>query len=123
MARLIFDGQLVAGHHVSRIGGFSGCAQKILAFIVPCRRAAFKIRNAPCWQAIVKAIVHILRPLNHQPVAAQDFSRAGSPSIPISTMRRETATAREYGEVLPAAALFQSIRASAFSILAAEVTP
>src|SRR5260370_18736315 len=53
---VIFDGEFVTGHQLSRIGGFSGVPRRnSSAFIgaLPARCSSI-IRNAPCWQAIVR---------------------------------------------------------------------
>src|ERR1700761_9248510 len=53
---VIFDDEFVAGHQVSRIGGFSCVPRRnSSAFIAPLpARCSSRIRNAPCSQAIAR---------------------------------------------------------------------
>src|SRR6202048_1675133 len=53
---VIFDDEFVAGHQLSRIGGFSGVPRRnSSAFIgaLPARCSS-RMRNAPCWQATAR---------------------------------------------------------------------
>src|SRR5260370_11072539 len=53
---VIFDDEFVAGHQLSRAGGFSGVPRKNSSAFIGClpARCSSSIRIAACWQATVK---------------------------------------------------------------------
>src|SRR5260370_12929895 len=85
---VIFDDEFVAGHQLSRAGGFSGVPRRnSSAFIgaLPARCNS-RIRNAPCWQATARCSSSTSPGAPLPPAIAQRriLTRTCSPSMGIS---------------------------------------